>query len=73
MISVICMSRRLSSFLRRLSVNSSRNATPRHSRCKCQREIEIVSLDSAVDLLSDALRGRPPSKTRCVLWRIDFS
>ena len=58
------MSRRLSSFLPRLSVNSSRNATPRYSRRNCQSEFEIVtSLDSALGV---KLRLLPTSREQCV-------
>ena len=55
MISVICMSQRLRSFHPRLSLKSSRNATPRYSRRNCQREFEIV----IVSLRAMAKLGRP--------------
>ena len=58
MISVICMSQRLSSFLPRLSVNSSRNATPRHRRCNYPEQDSLCSV--AYGLQSDGrLAGLP--------------
>jgi hypothetical protein len=56
------MSRRLSSFLPRLSVNSSRNATPRLSRYVCRQQ--------APDSFSAAgWRLLPTSREQCVsLW-----
>ena len=58
MMSVICMSQRLSSFLPRLSVNSSRNATPRYRRLQLPKRIcNHESLDSAVTFGCGARTG----------------
>jgi hypothetical protein len=58
------MSRRLSSFLPRLSVNSSRNATPRFSHRNFQSEFEIVRVWTA--LSASKLRLLPASPEQCV-------
>jgi hypothetical protein len=58
------MSQRLSSFLPRLSVNSSRNATPRHSRCNCQRELKKIALSAARRLPRSKRQGAPAANVQ---------
>jgi hypothetical protein len=56
MISVICMSRRLSSFLPRLSVNSSRNAIPRHELVADERQMDNGNHEPLKKVIHDAFK-----------------